>query len=62
MKTVANQQHLLKSGIDADRITGKGYGETQPVNNCSDGVKCTEAEHEQNRRTEFLIINPEVLE
>lgn len=61
-RATSSKEWLVKSGIDADRITGKGYGETQPVNKCSDGVKCTEAEHEQNRRTEFLIVNPEVLE
>ena len=39
-----------------DRITGKGFGESAPVNGCVDGVKCSEAEHQENRRTEFIII------
>ncbi|AJR03397.1 OmpA family protein [Siansivirga zeaxanthinifaciens] len=42
-------------GIDAERLTGKGYGERNLVNKCSDGVKCTEAEHQLNRRSEFII-------
>lgn len=46
---------LIKNGIAANRLTGKGYGETQLVNNCSDGVKCTEEEHQANRRSEFII-------
>ncbi|WP_197063249.1 hypothetical protein, partial [Capnocytophaga canis] len=43
-------------GIDKSRITGKGYGETQLVNGCSDGVSCSEEEHQANRRSEFIII------
>jgi len=46
---------LIKNGISPDRLTAKGYGETQLVNRCSDGVKCTEEEHQQNRRSEFVI-------
>ncbi|MEN8123810.1 MAG: OmpA family protein [Bacteroidota bacterium] len=48
--------YIISNGIDATRITGKGYGETQLINQCSDGVKCTEAEHAKNRRTEFVIL------
>jgi len=46
---------LVKNGVDANRITGKGYGETQLVNKCADGVQCTEEEHQANRRSEFII-------
>ena len=46
---------LLKNGISANRLTGKGYGETQLVNKCADGVPCTEEEHQANRRSEFII-------
>ncbi len=48
--------YIIDNGIDANRITGKGYGETQLINECSDGVDCTEAQHAKNRRTEFVII------
>lgn len=51
--------YLIKRGIDPSRLKWKGFGETQLVNGCSDGVKCTEAEHQVNRRTEFVIINRE---
>ncbi|MCC9074472.1 OmpA family protein [Flavobacterium sp. F-65] len=48
---------LVKNGISSDRLTGKGYGESQLVNHCSDGVKCTEQEHQANRRSEFVVIS-----
>jgi outer membrane protein OmpA-like peptidoglycan-associated protein/tetratricopeptide (TPR) repeat protein len=46
---------LIKNGIDPNRLTGKGFGETQLVNECSDKVKCTEEQHQANRRSEFII-------
>ena len=46
---------IIKKGIDSARVWGKGYGETQLVNNCVNGTKCTEAEHLKNRRTEFIL-------
>ncbi len=48
--------YLISIGVDRRRITGKGYGETELVNKCSNGVKCTEKEHLQNKRTEFVVI------
>jgi outer membrane protein OmpA-like peptidoglycan-associated protein/tetratricopeptide (TPR) repeat protein len=48
---------LIKNGIDATRLTGKGYGESQLINQCADGVKCSEEEHQANRRSEFVIIS-----
>lgn len=46
---------LVKKGINENRLTAKGYGETKLINRCADGVKCTEKEHQQNRRSEFII-------
>lgn len=46
---------LISKGISPIRLTGKGYGETQLVNNCADGVSCSEEEHQLNRRSEFII-------
>lgn len=46
---------LIQKGIDGNRLAAKGYGETKLVNRCADGVKCTEQEHQQNRRSEFII-------
>jgi outer membrane protein OmpA-like peptidoglycan-associated protein len=49
--------YIISNGIDASRVSGKGYGETELVNNCKNGVKCSEAEHQLNRRTEFIVID-----
>ncbi|WP_316803144.1 OmpA family protein [Pedobacter nototheniae] len=48
--------YIISKGIDKNRITAKGYGETQLLNRCSNGVECTESEHQLNRRTEFKIV------
>lgn len=48
---------LVSKGINADRLTAKGFGETQLVNKCADGVKCSEQQHQQNRRSEFIIVS-----
>lgn len=48
--------YIVKSGISKDRIKAKGYGETQLVNHCKNGVECTDEVHRQNRRTEFKIL------
>ncbi|MGB3778733.1 MAG: carboxypeptidase regulatory-like domain-containing protein [Tunicatimonas sp.] len=51
----ASADYIVSQGIDPLRILGKGYGETTILNRCGDGVKCSEDEHQQNRRTEFTI-------
>ena len=48
---------LIKNGIAKNRLTGKGYGETQLVNRCSDNTDCSEEEHQLNRRSEFIVLN-----
>ena len=47
--------YLVQAGIGADRLTAKGYGETQPVAECI-CERCTEEEHQRNRRTTFRIL------
>lgn len=47
---------IVSQGIDRSRLTAKGYGETQLVNRCKNGVPCSEEEHQQNRRSEFIIM------
>ncbi len=49
--------YIVARGIDRSRITSKGYGEMQLVNNCSSFVECSREEHQLNRRTEFVIVN-----
>ncbi len=48
---------LVEKGIDRNRLSAKGYGENNLINECSDGVKCTEEEHQLNRRSMFIIQN-----
>ena len=52
--------YLVKLGIDASRLHNRPAGESQPVNKCVDGMKCTEEEHAMNRRTEILIVESEI--
>lgn len=47
-------QYILSKGIAVGRITGKGLGESEPKVDCKEA--CTEEEHAQNRRSEFLIV------
>ncbi len=46
-------QYIISKGIPADRISGKGFGETEPKVVCK---PCTEEQYSQNRRSEFLIV------
>jgi len=52
----AVMQYMTAAGIDAKRIDWKGYGESRPLNGCSDGKDCPESEHAKNRRIEFKIL------
>lgn len=52
----ATVDYIVSKGIDKSRLSGKGYGESKLVNKCKDGVKCSDEEHQQNRRTEFRIV------
>lgn len=47
--------YIVSGGIAKSRITAKGYGEYNLVNNCKDGVECTPADHQANRRTVIKI-------
>ncbi|OUR92164.1 flagellar motor protein MotB [Flavobacteriales bacterium 34_180_T64] len=47
---------VAKGSIAKERISGKGYGETQLVNSCSNGVKCSKEQHQSNRRSEFIVV------
>lgn len=50
-------EYLAGKGIVNSRMRAAGYGESVPVNKCVDGVKCTEEEYQQNRRTEFKVLS-----
>jgi len=51
--------YILSKGIAVGRITSQGFGETQLVNACVNGKKCTNEEHQLNRRTEFKVVQEE---
>ncbi len=46
-------QYLISKGINKDRITGQGFGESEPKVVCEE---CSEEQHAQNRRSEFMIV------
>lgn len=47
-------QYVISQGIDASRISGQGFGLDRPAVNCGNG--CTDADHQKNRRSEFIIV------
>ncbi|MFN3848458.1 MAG: carboxypeptidase regulatory-like domain-containing protein [Spirosomataceae bacterium] len=51
--------YLVARGVSISRIEARGYGENELVNDCYNGVKCSDDEHEKNRRTEFKILSVE---
>ena len=54
-----NLMYYLEDRVAPSRLSAIGYGETQILNHCIDGVKCTEEEHQVNRRVEFKILSTE---
>ena len=56
-RTEAAIKYIIeKGGINKERLTGKGYGETQLINNCDNNSKCSAEKHQLNRRSEFIIL------
>ncbi|MGB0838535.1 MAG: OmpA family protein [Chitinophagales bacterium] len=47
--------YIVGKGVSIANITAIGYGEMYPINGCIDGVDCVEDQHQENRRTEFVI-------
>ncbi|MGQ3234732.1 MAG: OmpA family protein, partial [Flavobacterium sp.] len=47
-------QYVISKGIAKARVSGEGFGESQPKVDC--GTGCTEEQHAQNRRSEFIIV------
>ena len=60
-RAIASKNYLVAHGISTNRLTGKGLGETQLAVDCpcdsDDNSKCSEAQHQLNRRTEFIILS-----
>ena len=49
------EDYLIRAGVDPRHISSKGFGEERLVNDCGDGINCTEEEHQANRRVELRI-------
>lgn len=55
-RNTATIAYMIDNGVNKRRLSGKGYGESQPLNRCSNGVRCSEEEHQRNRRSEFIVL------
>lgn len=53
----ATRDYIVSQGIASERISSAiGYGEKQLVNNCDNATQCSDAKHDLNRRSEFIIL------
>jgi len=50
-------EYLIEKGVEKDRLEFEGRGERDLINRCKDGVRCSNAEHAKNRRTEFEVLD-----
>jgi outer membrane protein OmpA-like peptidoglycan-associated protein len=53
----ATREWLINQCIAPERLKASGYGESKLVNECADDIICTEEQHQENRRSEFIIID-----
>jgi outer membrane protein OmpA-like peptidoglycan-associated protein len=53
----ATREWIIAQGIAPERLIATGYGESRLVNQCADGVDCSDEQHQENRRSEFIIID-----
>jgi len=58
-RALAVQAQLALLGVPVSQMKSIGFGEYQIRNRCIDGVPCSEAEHQFNRRTQFLLVEPQ---
>jgi len=54
----AVRNYLIEQGVAANRIKTAGYSFTRLLNDCIKGIECTDAEHQANRRVEFIFSKP----
>lgn len=52
----STREYLISKGIDGQRLKSEGLGESELVNRCSNGVPCSVEEHQENRRSEFIVL------
>lgn len=58
-RAASTLEYLVENGIDRSRLTSKGYGESMPLNDCTQPTGCTAEQYAKNRRSEFTIMNNE---
>jgi outer membrane protein OmpA-like peptidoglycan-associated protein/tetratricopeptide (TPR) repeat protein len=56
-RAISAVAYMKRRGIAADRMVAIGYGETRLLNECANGVKCSEDDHQFNRRTEIKVLS-----
>ena len=56
MRAASTANYLIEQGIPFERVNIIGYGEEQLLNQCKDGVECSEEQHSVNRRIEFRFL------
>lgn len=54
-RAMSTIQYVISKGIDESRISAEGKGEAEPKVDC--GSNCSEEEHQENRRSEFIIVS-----
>ena len=55
-RAAAVVSYISEKGIDPERLEAFGYGDKNLINHCAKGVECTENQHKENRRIEFVVI------
>jgi outer membrane protein OmpA-like peptidoglycan-associated protein len=52
----AAADYVASKGIDPKKMLYQGFGETKLLNKCTNGVECTEEQHEVNRRSIVKVV------
>ena len=52
----ATVAYLVDKGLAEERVSGKGFGETQLMNDCDTREACEDSGHQLNRRSEFVVV------
>lgn len=55
-RAASSVNYIVNHGIADNRIEYRGYGETELLNECDDGITCTDEQHDINRRAEFKVL------
>ena len=55
-RAASTVEYMVSKGIERDRLLGEGFGEKRLINECENGVVCSDEKHQKNRRSEFIIL------